>query len=411
VAVNLQALAVDAARRHGVPVHKFMGLIDQESAWDPQAKSSAGAQGLGQLMPGTARELGVQNPYDPAQNLDGAARYLRQQMDRFGSIDKALAAYNAGPGNVQRYGGIPPFRETQNYVPAVLQKSQKYASFGGGAPASTSAPSAAPATAAPAPASSQPGFSLGNLAAGILGDGGGTGSFRMADPFALIPKTASTGTGDPREVADAILGSGFARTAGKQRMAASRALLPELFKATTGVSLDDILPVMKAASALAAPQPTPGPQVPQMGLGGGATASASPQQAAAGGEMVDMVTLGTMLQDQAKLRVREHSKFGGVGRHSPNSLHYKDEAFDITDWKDPGESQASWLPRKKYLEQRFTGILGSAGEIYGPVSDPKGHGTHVHLGVPGGRLPLSMAQQLVQARMESLQKYPLRWAG
>ncbi len=405
MAANLQALAADAARRHGVPVHKFMGLIDQESAWDPQARSGAGAQGLGQLMPGTARELGVQNPYDPAQNLDGAARYLRQQMDRFGSMDKALAAYNAGPGNVQRYGGIPPFRETQNYVPAVLEKSQKYANFSGGAPAPASAPSAATAPA------TQAGFSLGNVAAQMLGGDMGTGGLPMADPLSLLPQRAPAAARTPAQLGSAILDSSFAKASGQRRMAASQALLPGLFKAATGVSLEGILPVMQAAGSLAAPRPIPGLELPQMGLGGSPAAAAAPQSATGSGETVDMVALGTMLQDQGKLRVREHSQFGGVGGHSQGSLHYKDEAFDLTDWKDPGEGESSWLPRKKYLEQRFSQILGPAGEIYGPVSDPRGHGTHIHLGVPGGRLPLSTAQQLVQARLESLQKYPLRWAG
>lgn len=132
--------------------------------------------------------------------------------------------------------------------------------------------------------------------------------------------------------------------------------------------------------------------------------------AALGGQMVDMVALGKKLEGSG-LRVREHSAFGGVGKHSPGSLHYSDRAFDLTDWKDPGESQKSWLPRKKFLEQRFAGILGGSGQILGPVSDPGGHGTHIHLGIPSGRISLEKAQALVRARMESLQKYPLRWAG
>ena len=108
-----------AARRHGVPEDLFARLVQQESAWNPAARSHKGAMGLAQLMPATAKRLGV-NPADPHQNLDGGARYLRMQYDTFGSWRLALAAYNAGPGAVVKHGGIPPYRETQGYVRAIL---------------------------------------------------------------------------------------------------------------------------------------------------------------------------------------------------------------------------------------------------------------------------------------------------
>ena len=95
-------------------------LVWQESRWRPDARSHAGARGLAQLMPGTARMLRV-DPDDPLQNLEGGARYLRAQLDRFdGDVEKALAAYNAGPGRVQRAGGIPAIPETQAYVAAIF---------------------------------------------------------------------------------------------------------------------------------------------------------------------------------------------------------------------------------------------------------------------------------------------------
>ena len=109
------AIARDAAARHGVPADLFLRLIQQESGWNATAVSVKGALGLAQLMPQTAAVLGV-DPHDPVQNLEGGARYLRQQYDAFGNWRLALAAYNAGPGAVQRYGDVPPYSETQNYV-------------------------------------------------------------------------------------------------------------------------------------------------------------------------------------------------------------------------------------------------------------------------------------------------------
>lgn len=104
-----------AAQRYGIPEDLFLRLVQQESGWNPGARSHKGAMGLAQLMPDTARNLGV-NPRDPVQNLNGGARYLRMMYNQFGSWRLALAAYNAGPGAVQKYGGIPPYRETRNYV-------------------------------------------------------------------------------------------------------------------------------------------------------------------------------------------------------------------------------------------------------------------------------------------------------
>lgn len=116
---SYRQMAQEAAQKHRVPVSLFMRLVKQESNWKAKARSHKGAIGLAQLMPGTARTLGV-NPYDPRQNLEGGARYLSQQYRRFKDWRLALAAYNAGPGAVEKYGGIPPYRETQNYVRKIM---------------------------------------------------------------------------------------------------------------------------------------------------------------------------------------------------------------------------------------------------------------------------------------------------
>ncbi|PVA11665.1 lytic transglycosylase [Pelagivirga sediminicola] len=108
-------IAKEAARRHSVPEDLFLRLIQQESGWKPTALSHKGAIGLAQLMPGTAAVLRV-DPHDPQQNLDGGARYLAMQYREFGSWRLALAAYNAGPAAVKKYGDVPPYKETTNYV-------------------------------------------------------------------------------------------------------------------------------------------------------------------------------------------------------------------------------------------------------------------------------------------------------
>lgn len=143
-----------AAARYGLDPALLKGLIRQESGFDPAARSPAGALGLTQLMPGTAATLGV-DPTDPAQAIDGGARYLKQQLARFGGDPaKALAAYNAGPGAVAKFGGIPPYGETQNYVTRVLAFADQYRG------AATTTPAAVPAVTTPVPAPAAGGSTL-----------------------------------------------------------------------------------------------------------------------------------------------------------------------------------------------------------------------------------------------------------
>ncbi|BCV21855.1 lytic transglycosylase domain-containing protein [Moorella sp. Hama-1] len=118
---NIQTLIGAIAARYNLSPDLLRGVVAAESGFNPRAVSPAGALGLMQLMPATARALGVNDPFDPAANLDGGARYLRQLLDRFqGDTRLALAAYNAGPGAVERYHGVPPYKETRAYIQRVL---------------------------------------------------------------------------------------------------------------------------------------------------------------------------------------------------------------------------------------------------------------------------------------------------
>jgi hypothetical protein len=379
-AQEVMRLAREAASRHGVPQGIFLSQMKAESNFNPSAVSPVGAEGVGQLMPATAKELGVQNPFDPAQNLDGAARYLRQQIDRFGgNIEKGVAAYNAGAGNVEKYGGVPPFEETRNYVKKVLGGAADYSS-----PAATtgSAPGSQPGFSKAAAAQTSEVSPLqaftNDLIARMNGSGAASsGSLGGEQPAALAapePRSIDRVRGDLISqiseggfASEGFAGGSFgipsALGAPSSSPRPERRMAGEQLGVQPPDMMKSLLPGLLAGIFGGKKQTAP---VAAAAAGGGAAIAAS-QGGKGAGRVIEYLTgdrshhgydaghggsnyhehlaFGSAAERDAAMKLLKGQgiQIGSVndGKHAKTSYHYSDQAFDVPASQVPvGQEQA-----------------------------------------------------------------------
>ena len=322
------------------------------------ASDAAGRyQFLSTTWDGVAKELGLKDFSPASQDLAALQLVRRRGVDPDKPLTRETLAKLA-----PEWASLPTLQGASHYGQPVkpadqlLRHYQERLGGGGGAAAPTAALAPTAATAPP----TQAGFSLGDVAAQMLGGDMGTGGLPMADPLSLLPQRAPAAARTPAQLGSAILDSSFAKASGQRRMAASQALLPGLFKAATGVSLESVLPVMQAAGRLAAPRPMPGLELPQMGLGGTPAAAAAPALASGltSGRVGGATTSWTKDPD-AEQSGYDIVKPGGVGAPivTPVDLEVTGKGFQGEGSGETGRGYGNWLSGK------FTGEDGRPYEL------------------------------------------------
>jgi hypothetical protein len=313
-------MIVREARRQGVDPALALAVVLRESGGNPQAVSPAGAMGLMQLMPGTARDLGVADPFDPQQNVDGGLRYLRDRLREFGSVPLALAAYNAGSGAVYQWGGIPPFPETRQYVKTVMQSEQAIA---GGRGAATGIDSASSTTAGIRPA--------GSAGPRVVQ----TGSVRS--PHAAAGESGSVTQDAGRARADSAAGAAF--------QTAARAVLAR--PTLSGSALEG------AAGTHVAVEPAAGPQHVLSAAGGPQSALRAPEGIPTDSQVLTHAASESLLEIErislagagsaGDARTRDGGAHGsdGSGTNAPGGLPIVGGAGGGPGAPGPSASQAS----------------------------------------------------------------------
>lgn len=415
---DAQAIA-STAQRLGVDPRTLGALMELESGLDPNVWGGAGGKyrGLIQFGPEASREVGLPDrKMSIAEQMPFVERYFQQRGFTPGKHGTTELYRTVLVGNPRQSGTDSFGTNSDSAAKRMMPGGDLYQRFSGkfDPVAGKSAGGVGkPATSANVPARSD------DMSASLLKQifGGGSG---FNQPEMEVPGLGTIGKA-PGGMRFASIAAPL--IAALPMLSAQDPVAGQLLsqKLSTDMANQALIGAHRAIAGIGMPE---APQLPEINAsadqaqrGSSMDAEeavvlpgATRQQAPASGSMLGIVDIGKKLQG-AGLRVREHPAFGGVGGHSDGSLHYKGLALDLTDWQDPGESQNSWLPRKKYLGQQFEQILGSQGEIFHPGNDPKGHGSHIHMGVPSGKLSESQVSALVQARQEALRRFPLRWAG
>lgn len=354
-----------------------------------------------------AKALGLRD-FSP-QNQDRAALWLIEQKRRVPLSE--IAAKGATADTFHRLAGEWASLPTAKGGSAYGQPSKRVEELLARARAGGASAGVAPIspTAQPQPPSQPSEDPVSRVAREVMGAS-------PSRPFDVPGAPGGSGPGgrnsDPvSNMARAVLGGGLAtggwRPAGEAMGFGSDDVISAALSAVMGRPTRTAPAPADGAQVAAAMPNTSLDWITQPGASNGSQTPAG----GSGGREIGIKDLGKWLQG-AGLKVAEHSAFGGVGGHSQGSLHYKDLALDLTDWKDPGESKKSWQPRKKWLGEQIASIMaGSGAEVFSPHNDPEGHGEHIHLGLPSGKISEEQARRIVAARAASLQKFPLRWAG
>jgi muramidase (phage lysozyme) len=376
---------------------------------------SSAAAGAYQFLPGTwdevQQELGLKDFGPRSQDL--AALKLVERRGARGLINTEGFTPDVAAKLAPEWASFPTMKGTSYYGQPVKKYSELKTFYDSRIPALSKgggAPAPAPVTPSPSPPENDS-FTRTLLKSMLGGGDDDTASSRPITSLSaprnrqVSPFTSALLGGGVAGAFAPLVGAiaGLNGRGGAERPQGAGQEAPRM-------AAGGFFPSLVQAILSDSPEASPAPAAPAAAAATGAPPAVT-RASGGGGAMVKITDVGKMLQG-AGLRVREHPDFGGVGGHSKGSLHYDGKALDITDWQDPGESQNSWLPRKKwYAQQVQNALAGTGAEVFGPHNDPRGHGSHIHLGLPSGSLPAEAAARLVELRQQSFKQFPLRWKG